>query len=519
MLFRSIFNIGFLTMLSRVSGFVRDVCISAFLGAGPVTDAFFVALKMPNLFRRLFAEGAFSVSFVPIYSGYLAQEKMKEAEDFAGKSFALLILFLTPFTILMTIFMPEVLHVTAPGFLDEPDKFEMAVEFSRITFVYLFFIGIVAFMGSLLNSHHFFGPFAASSIIFNIMIVVGLFAGIHMGWMEGKAMAWSLSISGVVQVIWMLYHCLKHKIVIKFQKPSFSPEIKRLLRLMGPGALGTGVMQINIFVDTILASLLPSGAISYLFYADRLNQLPLGIIGVAMGTALLPYLSQSHARGDHKESFKYIDESLLYGLVLSLPAAVALLVIPETILLVLFERGKFTSYETAQTAKAVLAYSIGIPAYVLSKVYTSACFARSDTKTPVIIASMVAVGNVVLAYSLIHVLGHMGIALATGIVAWVNVYMLSWALKRKMGYQISFAVKKKLFLVFLSALVMGGSLYGLNFLLQPWFMGSALFKIISLSLLIFMGVVIYLLCCMVFRIFTLHQLGVLRSHIQKRKAV
>ncbi len=519
MLFRSIFNIGFLTMLSRVSGFVRDVCISAFLGAGPVTDAFFVALKMPNLFRRLFAEGAFSVSFVPIYSGYLAQEKFDEAADFAGKSFSLLALFLIPFTILMTIFMPEVLHVTAPGFLDEPEKFAMAVEFSRITFIYLLFIAIVAFMGSLLNSHHFFGPFAASSIFFNITIVVGLFIGIHMGWMEGTAMSWSLSISGVVQVLWMVYHCLRHKIVIKFQKPSFSPEIKRLLKLMGPGALGTGVMQINIFVDTILASLLPSGAISYLFYADRLNQLPLGIIGVAMGTALLPYLSQSHAKGEKAEMSQYIDESLLYGLVLSLPAAVALIAIPETILLVLFERGEFTSYDTTQTAKAVLAYAIGIPAYVLSKVYAATCFARSDTKTPVIIATIVAVANVVLAYSMIYVLGHMGIALATGIVAWMNVFLLSWALKKKMGYQISWPVKKKLFLVFLSAFIMGGSLYGLDLLLEPWFAGGAFLKMSALTLLVFMGLAIYLLCCMVFKIFTLHQLGIIRSHIQKGKAV
>jgi putative peptidoglycan lipid II flippase len=418
------------------------------------------------------------------------------------------LLFLIPFVIAAIIFMPYILHVTAPGFVDEPEKFAMAVYFSRITFSYLFFMSLVAYMGSMLNSHHYFMPFAASSIIFNLVMVGGLLTAVHYDWFRGEALSWSLTVSGFLQILWMFSHMVGRRIKVTFKGPKLTPDMRKLFRLMGPGALGAGVVQINLFVDIILASLLPTGAISYLFYADRLNQLPLGIIGVAMGTALLPVLSRANANGDMAVVNKHMEDSLLYGFFLAMPAAIALMVMPNTILRVLFERGEFTSFETMQVSKAIFAYAIGVPAYVLTKVYNAACFAREDTKTPVIIASIIAVSNAALAYSLIHVLGHMGIALATGLVAWANVYMLSWALHKKTGYRISNRLRLKLAGVLIASFVMGASLYFMDSMMLSWTMGATFEKIVGLGFLVLVGSILYFLSCLVMRVFDMDLLKV-----------
>ena len=336
-LVKAMATVGGLTFASRIAGFLRDVLTAAFLGAGPISDAFFVALKLPNLFRRVTAEGAFSVSFVPIYSKTIEEDGEGAGDRFASNSFSIMVIALSLFTVLFMMAVPWVIELIAPGFKNDPERFPLSIELSRITFPYLLLVSLVALFGGVLNAHNRFAPFAAAPVIFNLVIVAALlFATPHLP-TAGHAMAWGISISGVIQLAFMWFYVRRHKIHIRFKIPEFTPRIKRLFKLMGPGVLGAGVMHINLFADMIIASLLQPGAISYLYYADRLNQLPLGVVGIAIGTALLPMLSRSLASGQQEESNDLFNRSLEYCFLLALPAAAALAIVPHRLITGLFE--------------------------------------------------------------------------------------------------------------------------------------------------------------------------------------
>ena len=418
-----------LTGLSRIAGFVRDVLTAAYLGAGPLADAFFVALKLPNFFRRVTAEGAFSVAFVPLYSKELERKGGRDAGIFAGNAFMIMLLGLSFFTMLAVTYMPYVITAIAPGFIDDPQRFEAAVELSRITFPYLLLMSLSALLGGMMNAHDKFAPFAFAPVLFNMSIIVALLFGTPWTGSAGHAMAWGIFLSGFLQFFWLMACLRRYKIRLLLQKPRLTGEIRKLFRLMGPGVIGAGVMHINLFADMIIASMLSAGSISYLYYASRLNQLPLGMVGIAVGTALLPMLSRALASHDGQKASDLFNRSLEYCLLLALPAAAALLVVPDVIIKGLFERGEFTSGDTQKAAFVLQGYAIGLPAYIFVKVFSTAYWSREDTKTPVKISIITTVLNICLSLILIWPLGVAGIAFSTGLMGWLQVYLLKRGLK------------------------------------------------------------------------------------------
>ncbi len=430
-LVRAIATVGGLTMVSRVAGFARDILTAAIMGAGPVADAFFVALKLPNLFRRLFAEGAFSVSFVPLFSAELQSRGRAAAVAFAEEALAMMVAVLVPLTVLAVAVMPWAIPLIAPGFADEPQRYGLAVELTRITFPYLLLMSLVALLGGVLNSLDRFAPFAAAPILFNLTLICGLLFLAPVLATPGHAQAYAVAAAGVLQLVWLAAACRNAGVGLRLRRPRLTPRIRRLFRLMGPGAIGAGIMQINLFFDMLLASLLPAGAISYLYYADRLHQLPLGVLGIAIGTAVLPALSRQVEAQAHDRAIATQNRVIEFGLALSVPAAVALAMIAGPIVSVLFERGAFGAAEAAATALALSAYAVGIPAYILIKVLQTAYYARQDMTTPVRMAVAATLGNIALSLALIGPLGHAGIALGTGISAWLHCALLAWGLSKR----------------------------------------------------------------------------------------
>lgn len=427
---KSILTVSGMTLLSRLSGFVRDTMVANIIGAGPVSDAFFVALRVPNLFRSLFAEGAFSAAFVPLYSKAKAEGGQGEANTFAGQALSVLMAVLLPFTVIMMLIMPWAMFVLAPGFHARPEVYELAVNYARITFPYLMLVSGAALLASVLNSNHKFGPGAAAPIAFNLVMIAALVLSPMIHVEPGLAMAYAVPLSAVIQWIWLAGHCKKMGVSPAMLLPKLSVRVKELFVRIGPGAIGAGATQINIAVSTILASLLPTGSVSWLFYADRLNQLPLGIIGIAIATTLLPVLSRRVQSNDVDGARHYTTRSLEFGMILGLPAAIGLGMAAKVIVEVLFQHGAFTALDTANTSAALIAYVIGIVPFILIKILSTIFFSHHDTKTPVKTAIISVVLNILLAMGLLQIMGHVGVALATSIASFANVLMLLYALKR-----------------------------------------------------------------------------------------
>ena len=432
---RGIATVGGYTLVSRVLGFLRDVLAAAYLGAGPVADAFFVAFKFPNFFRRLFAEGAFNAAFVPIFAGMAASQGRVAARIFAEDALAVLLAALLALTLLAEATMPWFVALAAPGFRDEPEKLALAIEFTRITFPYLLFISLVSLQGGVLNSLDRFGAVAATPIVLNLCLIGGMiFLSAPLG-SPGLALSWAVAIAGVAQFLWLAAACRGEGMALRLPWPRLTPEVRRLGRLMLPAALGSGVVQINLLIDVMIASLLPTGAVSYLYYADRIYELPLAVIGIAIGTALLPLLARQIRLGETAAAAATQNRALEAAVVLTLPATAALLVLAEPIIVTLFERGAFDAGVSSATAAALVAYAAGLPAYVLIKVLAPGFYAREDTRTPVRIAVVCVLLNTVAALALMKVLGHVGIALATAFSAWVNCALLARGLMAREAFR------------------------------------------------------------------------------------
>lgn len=448
-----------LTGVSRVAGFARDVLTASVLGAGPVADAFFVALKLPNFFRRVTAEGAFSVAFVPLYSEKLANDDRAGADDFANNAFMVMLLLLAGFVSLAMIGMPYVLHVIAPGFVGDELRFDLAVELSRITFPYLLLMSLTALLGGVLNALDRFAPFAFAPVLFNVCLITALLLS---GQFEsaGHALSFGVLFAGVAQLVWLIVAARRAGIKIGIKRPRFNGDIRRVFKLMGPGVIGAGVMHINLFADMILASFLATGSISYLYYADRLNQLPLGVVGIAVGTALLPMLSKALAKGDIEQGRELFNRALEVCLLLALPAAAALFVIPELLIQVLFERGAFSAEDTAVTAMVLRCYAIGLPAYIAIKVFSTAHWARQDTVTPVKISVVATILNIVLSIVLIQFMGVVGIALATGLTGWLQFVAHIWFLRGHEAARFDRRFRSAAVKIVVSTLIMAAVVYG-----------------------------------------------------------
>lgn len=491
-LIRAIATVGGWTMGSRVLGFVRDMFIAAFLGAGQVSDAFFVALQFPNIFRRLFAEGAFNAAFVPLFAGELTEHGRAAARAFAERVFGIMLLILIVLSVLVEIFMPEVMAVVAGGFVDEPEKFQLAVDFARLTFPYLLFVSLSAMLGGILNTLEKFAAAAAAPILLNI-VLIGALTGVALGWLPdpGLALSWGVLIAGVGQFVWLAAMCSRTGLMPVVPRLVFGPRVKRLFILMGPGILGAGVYQINVLVGVRLASELPEGSVSFLYFADRVTQLPLGVVGAAVGIALLPLLSRQLKAGDTDAARDSQNRAIEFAMLLTLPAAAALVAIPDVIVTVLFQRGAFDATDSFSTAAALWAFALGLPAYVLVKALAPGFFAREDTATPVKIAALALVANVALALALMPVYAHIGIALATAASAWINAGLLAFLLYRRGLLIPDTRLRARIKSILFATALMLLSLFVVLYFLHDFVQRSDLAGVLVLTLLIIVGLVVY----------------------------
>lgn len=433
-LLRSAGVVSFFTLLSRILGFARDIVIARGFGAGMGADAFIVALKLPNFLRRLFAEGAFSTAFVPVFSDYLAQGDEKETHNAVRAVFTMLLVVLTLLVLISLVTMPWLIYLLAPGFNDNPEKLQLTIDLTRITFPYILFIALVALAGGILNSHNRFGIPAATPMLLNIcMIACALYLSPYLQ-EPTTGLAIGVFLGGVTQLALQWPYLKKIGMGFSWYWNPKHPAIKRTLQLMGPSVLGVSVAQINLLFDLFIASWLPEGSISYLYYADRLVEFPLGLVGIAMATAILPALSARAAAGDIDGLHEQLDVGLRFTLLLNIPATAALILMREPLVALLFERGAFTAETTRLAAQALLAYGIGLTFYSLIKVTAPAFYALKDTRTPVRIAILAMISNSVLNIILMFPLAHAGLALATSLSALLNASLLLIELHKKTGF-------------------------------------------------------------------------------------
>lgn len=451
---KAIATIGGWTVLSRITGLLREMLVARYLGAGTIADAFFVAFRFPNMFRALFAEGAFNAAFVPLFAGKLEGEGEEAARLFAEQCLAVLTVALVGVVAVVEMAMPWAIHVLASGFDETPGKLALAVELSRITFPYLLFISMVSLQSGVLNAMGRFAAAAGTPVLLNLTSMAVLVALVPYVETAGHAMAWGVFASGLTQFLWLVFSVRRIGMGLRPVRPRLTPDVKSLLKRVVPGAVGAGVYQVNLLINTMIASRVADGAVSYLNYADRVNQLPLGVVGIAIGTALLPLLSRQLKAGETAAALDSQNRAMEMGLLLTLPAATAFLVIAQPIIAVLFERGSFVAADTRAVAPALMAFATGLPAYVLVKVLTPGFFARHDTRTPVKIAMVTLVVNVGLNLLLMAPLAHIGMALSTAVAAWLNVVLLAATLGKRGYFTVDRRLVDRLWRIIAACLVM-----------------------------------------------------------------
>ncbi len=499
-LLRSTATVGGMTAISRVLGFVRDVLIAGTLGTGPIADAFFVAFRFPNLFRRFFAEGAFNAAFVPLFSEDLKTKGPDAAKQFAGEALSLLTFALLAFTALAQIAMPWVIHVIAPGFSDDPEKFDLAVLFTRITTPYLLFVSLLAVLSGILNSLGRFAVAAAAPTLLNVVLIGALLFATPYFETPGHVLVWGVAFAGVIQFLAVAWGARRSGMLPRLHAPRLTPRVKKLIALGIPGVIAGGIVQINLVVGQIIASI-EDGAVAALSYADRVYQLPLGLIGVAMGVVLLPELSRRLSDEDFSGALESQNRALEITLLLTLPAAVALFVIPFLVTKVLFVTAptvllggsQFNLNDATITGQALAAFAVGLPAFVLIRVFQPGFFARQDTRTPMIFSAINTAINIALSIYLFLILkiGIMGIAIATSAAAWVNVALLAGTLARRGLYKMDGRIRYRLPRIALASVIMGGVLFALQSELQGWANGTALQQVQALGILVGTGVLLF----------------------------
>lgn len=495
-LVRNTATIGGLTLVSRVAGFVRDMLMAQYVGAGFANDAFLIAWRLPNLFRALFAEGAFASAFVPMFNREVGREDggLPAALDFAEQVLAILFPVLLVFTILMMAAAGPIVWAMTGGFPDGgPDKFALAVALTRITFPYLALISLVSLLGGILNSVDRFWVNAAAPILLNICMIVGLvfFRG-HDPVETAFTQAISVTVSGVAQLAWLMWACARAGTSLRFRRPRLNPKVKQLLHIIWPAALGAGAVQFNLLISTSLAArFLPQGAVSYLYYADRLNQLPLGLIGIGVGTAMLPGLSRQIAGGDGAGANSTQNRAIELSLVLTLPATAALMVAALPIIRALLQHGAFTAGDTIASANALAAFSLGLPAYILIKVLVPGFHARTDTKTPVRIALVAMLVNLIGNLILIWPFRHVGLALSTALSAWVNAALLYWTLHKRGHFAVDDRLKRMTIRLMLATLAMAVVLLAAGPLVGPHMAGRLIERAVWLGALMTAAAIVY----------------------------
>lgn len=493
-LLKSVATFGGLTLISRITGFLRDMVLANFLGAGAVADAFVVAFKLPNLFRSLFAEGAFTSAFVPLFSQKLVADGQKKSLFFAAQAISVLVAIVGLLVVLFEIFMPYVVDVLAPGFVADKQKTALAVELCRITFPFLLLISIVSFQGGILNSFEKFAAPATAPILLNLTMIFSAFCFPYFMPSTAHAIALGITVAGILEVLWLRYFL--HKIGVRVPlylhicKIMRNPEIHTLFKRIAPGVVGAGIYQINMAVDTILVSLVGTGAISWLYYANRLQQLPLGVVGAAISVALLPILSKQLKTNQIAQAQETQNKAVEYGFFLAMPAAAMLIAAAEPIVRLLFEHGRFLLSDTERTSYAVIAYSVGLPCYVMTKALMPNFFARGDTVTPVKYSAVVFTVNLIFNILLMQKFGHVGIACATTIAAFVSLGQYLHGLKKRRYWQFNRALSLKFVKIFAISVITGFVLFfmikALDNLYPQW---QTISKILLLFVLGFMFVI------------------------------
>jgi putative peptidoglycan lipid II flippase len=513
-LLRSTAIIGSLTLVSRLLGLVRDILIARFLGAGIVSDAFFTAFKLPNVFRRMFAEGAFNAAFVPLYAKRIEQDGEAAADGFASEAAAWLFAVVAVLVIAFELTMPWSLNIIAFS-MDKTTleggttPYDLAVLYAWLTMPYLLFMSMTALFSGVLNTRNHFALAAGVPIVLNILMIGTLALSGGLAWSQrniGLALSAAITVSGAVQMAMVFWGCRKAGVKFGFRRPRYTPGVRRLVTLGIPGIISAGITQINLLVSHMIA-LSQASAASWLTYADRLYQLPLGMIGIAMGVALLPTLSRSIRAGREADAKTTLNRGIEISLFLTLPAAVALYVIPDFLISGIYQRGAFTAETTAQVAKALRWFALGLPGFVLLKVLTPAFFARENTRTPMIWAGISAALNLSLGYILFVTIGFHGLALATSIAAWVNIVGLGVLLLKSGDLAPDARLIKHLPRIILASAVMGAGLWWGQAFLPELGATNIVMDFVLLILVSGAGVILYGVAATLLRAYDLADIG------------
>lgn len=496
------FTVGGFTMLSRIFGFVRDKLIASHLGSGAMSDVWVAAFQLPNLFRRVFGEGAFNAAFVPMYGRRFEEAGAQEADLFARRTLSLMFIILTGCFILSFIFMEPIVKLTNIGFASD-GRLEPAVKASRITVVYLVFICLVAGLSGILNSRKVFGAPAFAYVVLNAVFLIGLIVIVPQTGEPLLVLCWSVVVAGVLQLTVVLVSCLRRGVDLRPLIPRIDDDARRLSLLMAPGLVSASVQQLNLMVGQTIASL-EIGGKTAIFYADRINQLPLGLIGMAAGVVLLPEITRSLRGGDEAGAKRSLSQGLEFSLFLCLPATIAMLVIPREIMYAIFEGGKFTGDSAISAGYVLAAFATGTPAYILARVLQPGYFAREDTKTPMRYTIITAVTNMLLVYPLYLLLGPVGCALATSAAGWLNVGLLWFGLRNGGFMGLTEGFFSRIGRMMLAAVVMGAAVWGMAQTGERWLMAEGRF-FVRLGLMGFVtgsGLVIYLAVLFALRVYS-----------------
>lgn len=489
---KAIGTIGGLTMVSRVLGFARDMMMSRILGASAAADAFFVAFRLPNTFRRFFGEGAFSAGFVPLFSQrYHGENGEAEAKRFSEEVLAVFLPTLVIFTLVAQVAMPALVWLLASGYTVEPAKFRLAIDLSRITFPYLAFISLVSLYSGILNSMHRFTAAAFAPALLNLCMLIALFFVRDGGAISATAVAWGVTAGGVLQLILLWWAARRAGVSLKLRRPRITPGVRQFFRVVIPATFAAGVYQLSILVDTTFISYLSEGSMAYLNYADRLNQLPLGIIGTALGTAILPSISKFVDQGQPEEAEKIQNQAVDLAMLLTLPAAVALAAASVPLVTALFQGGEFSVEDARITGQTLAIIALGLPAYVLVKVFTPGFFAREDTKTPLKVALFVLAANIGLNFALIPLFGIHGLATVLAITAWINGGTLYFILRKRGHFRLSREVGFRVGRQLIAAAAMGAVLLLIQSRLGGLYSGSVGQRLVAVGALVSAGGAVY----------------------------
>ncbi|MBL6784947.1 MAG: murein biosynthesis integral membrane protein MurJ [Rickettsiales bacterium] len=495
--FAKIFSFSFFTFISRIFGLARDTVIAYKIGASAASDIFFVALKAPNFFRALFAEGAFTQAFIPIYNQVLKKDQVS-AKKFCNNIFYFMIIALTIFVILLEIYMDKVMFLFAPGFSNEPEKFNHLVFIARITFPYLIFISLCCIYSAILNSFHKYSPTAIVPIISNLFLIIGVFTLFDYTQDHVLSLALAFVFSGIIQLIYLIYHTHKINIKIKPQYTEISSSEKTFSRKIIPAIIGASIIQINIWIDTIFASMM-SNVVSYYNYAERLINLPVALVITSITIVLLPSLTKAIQSDNKSEISKYNKKSIHLSILLITPAASGLFMLAMPIVFTLFSRGEFNLESTIHTAIIIKTLAVYLPAICLMRIINTNFFARSDTKTPMKVAFLLMILNIIFNYILVKYFGYIGIALSTSIITWIGVFISFTIVSKKHGNLFKFATNISFYLKILIAniLMIIALFYFKNNFFSDYDLNE-LERIVNLTILMIIGFFTYLISLICF---------------------